>query len=78
MARDGSATLWDVATKRLGWIEVECSRCSRKGRYSLARLISERGAEARLTEFLDEITAECPRHQATTIHDRCAARFVGL
>lgn len=78
MPRDGSATLWDVATTRLGWIEVECSRCSRKGRYSLSRLIAERGAEARLTEFLEEITAECPQRQATAIYDRCAARFVGL
>lgn len=78
MAKDGSATLWDVAVKRLGAIEVECPRCSRKGRYSLGRLLSERGAESRLTEFLDEITAECPRRQATAIHDRCAAQFVGL
>ena len=78
MARDGAATLWDVAVKRLGVIEIECSRCNRKGRYALARLISERGADGRLTDLLDEISADCPHRQATAIHDRCAARFVGL
>ena len=41
--------------------------------YSLARLISERGRDAKLIDWLDELTAECPKKIADNMNDlRCA------
>ncbi len=71
MPRDGSLLLSDLAADRLG---VACERCGRRGSYSVARLMRERG-DVRLTDFLDELTAGCPRQKAFGLHDRCGARF---
>jgi hypothetical protein len=71
MARDGSATLSDLAGGRLN---VVCDRCGRRGSYSVARLMRERG-DLRLTDFLSEVAADCPRRGSLGLYDRCGARF---
>jgi hypothetical protein len=35
--------------------------CSRAGRYVLRRLIEQHGRDATIVDWLDEITADCPR-----------------
>jgi hypothetical protein len=71
MPRSGSVTLSDLASPRL---EVVCEKCDRHGSYSVARLWRERG-DMRLTDFLGELTADCPRKRSIGWHDRWPARF---
>jgi hypothetical protein len=42
---------------RLDVLRVECPTCGRQGRYHVARLLKELGADARLTDWLHERTA---------------------
>ena len=62
-------------------VRIACSRCSRKGQYRLVRLAERYGAEARLTDVLAKLSANCPhadtaQHQG--IHDRCGALYRDL
>jgi hypothetical protein len=44
------------------------------GRYIVARLIRRRGRDAKLIDWLDELTAECPKKQACNMSDPCGAK----
>jgi hypothetical protein len=50
-------------------LSIECERCGRFGRYTIARLMEKYG-DARLPELL-YILADCPKARAFSIHDRC-------
>jgi hypothetical protein len=41
-------------------------------------LIEERGRNAKLIDWLDEITADCPKKQAHNMNDPCGARCPDL
>jgi hypothetical protein len=56
MPRNGSQTLADIKEARL---RFECTKCPRKGSYSVRRLWETRG-DIMLTHFLAEITADRP------------------
>ena len=45
------------------------------GRYRLDRLIKERGRNAKLIDWLGEITADCPKKIAHNMNDSCGARY---
>jgi hypothetical protein len=51
-----------------------CARCQRKGRYSVAGLISKHG-DARLTDLRDFLTAGRPRRARKSIDAQCQAVF---
>lgn len=73
---NGSIDLGDVAA-RASHIEVACSRCERKGRYQLARLVHTLGADFPMTNLGAEL-APCP-HRAEVAHNkRCDVYFPGL
>ena len=40
----------------------------------LNRLIERRRRDAKLVDWLDELTADCPKKQARNMSDRCGAR----
>ena len=67
MPREGAIILLDV-------LNVERDQCDRRGRYHLRRLIERFGIDAKLFEWSDEITADCPRKQARNLKDLCGAR----
>ena len=71
MPRAGSRTLSDLESERLG---VTCEKCGRRGSYAVARLISRHG-DLRLTDLIDQLTDDCPRKKALSLHDRCDALF---
>jgi hypothetical protein len=71
MPRDGAQTLSDLTAPRL---TIACGQCGRRGSYSVARLIEQRG-DARLTDFLHEVTVDCQCKNAIGLHNRCGARF---
>jgi hypothetical protein len=43
------------------------------GRYHLHRLIERYGVDAKLFDWSDEITADCPRKQAQNLNEQCGA-----
>ena len=77
MPRDGAIIFGDLIGK-LDVLYVHCEKCSRAGRYRLDRLIKERSRDATLIDWLDEITADCPKQIAHNMNDPCGARFPDL
>jgi hypothetical protein len=77
MPRDGAIIFRDLVGK-LGVLNVQCDKCGQRGRYTLARLIARYGLDAKLFEWSDEITADCPRKQAKNLNDQCGARCPDL
>jgi hypothetical protein len=71
MPRSGAVTLSDLIDPTL---TVACARCQRKGRYSVARLMSKHG-DARLTDLRTFLTADCPQRARKSIDARCQALF---
>ena len=58
---------------KLDVLHVHCPKCSRAGRYRVQHLIEQRERNSKLIDWLDEITADCPKK-----HDPCGARFPDL
>ena len=73
MPRD-SATIFSDLIGKLDVLRVSCDKCGRDGCYGLGRLIEKRGRDAKLTDWLDELTAECPKKIALNMNDPCGAR----
>ena len=73
MPRDGAIILSDLIGK-LDLLRVACDKCGRDGCYGLHRLIEKRGRNAKLIDWLDELTAECPKKIARNVSDPCGAR----
>ena len=77
MPRDGAIIFGDLIGK-LDVLHVACDKCGRKGCYAVARLIEQRGRDAKVIDWRDEITADCPKKQAGNMSDQCAARCPDL
>lgn len=63
---------------KLDMLNVACEKCGRAGRYRLNHLIEKRGRDAKIVDWLDEITADCPKKAARNWGDQCAARCPDL
>ena len=70
-------TFGDLVGK-LTVLRVEFSKCGGFGRYSLRKLIEERGRDVRILDWLPESTADCPRKRAANLSDQCHARCPDL
>ena len=70
----GAVTLGDIAG-RITMLEVACSRCERRGRYRVARLIEQHGADRGLPELCTILAADCPRMIAAEARDPCGVYF---
>jgi hypothetical protein len=73
MPRDGGIIFADLIGK-LDVLRVTYNKCGRDGCYGLARLIDKRGRDAKVIDWLAELTADCPKKQARNMSDRCGAR----
>jgi hypothetical protein len=58
MPRDGAIIFSDLIGK-LDVLRVPCDKCGRAGRYRLDLLIQDRGRNAKVIDWLDELTADC-------------------
>ena len=67
------ATIFGDLIGKLDVLRVECSKCDRAGRYRLDRLIDERGRDAKMIDWLRELTADCPKKIAHNWNDQCGA-----
>jgi hypothetical protein len=72
-----SFTFGDLIGK-LGVLAVACEKCGRAGRYAVRRLIEQHGRDAKLIDWKDDITADCPRRKTANYSDQCAARCPDL
>ena len=77
MPRDGATTFGDIQGK-LPVLRVNCGKCPREGRYIVQRLIRAHGVNAKVIDWLDVITAECPKKSAHSMNDQCGARCPDL
>jgi hypothetical protein len=58
---------------KLDVLRVECAQCNRAGRYSVSKLVTERGPNARLTDWLSERTRDCPQKNQAGVVRACDA-----
>jgi hypothetical protein len=77
MPRDGAIIFRDIVGK-LTVLRITCDKCGRSGQYRVERLIIRYGIDAKLFDWSDEITADCPRRQARNLNDQCGARCPDL
>jgi hypothetical protein len=77
MPREGAIFFRDLVGK-LDALNVECTKCGRRRRYRLDRLIERYSIDAKLFDWTDEVTADCPRKQAMNLNDICGARCPGV
>ena len=73
MPRDGAIIFSDLIGK-LDLFRVRCEKCGRDGCDGLSRLIEKRGRDGKVIDWLDELTADCPKKQARNMNDPCAAK----
>jgi len=77
MPRDGSLTPTDLVGK-LNVLRVECSKCPGRGRYRVERLALDLGWDGKLTDWLAEVAAGCPRKLANSYSDACGVHCPDL
>jgi hypothetical protein len=73
MPRNGALIVSDLFGK-LTMLRIECDKCGRKGRCRLSSLRPDK----LLTDFLFELTNDCPRRKADSFANQCGARFPDL
>lgn len=72
---NGSFTLGTVAA-RANRIDVACSRCERRGQYSLSRLVAKLGKDLPMTDLAKHV-ADCPNMNSPA-WERCDVYYPGL
>jgi hypothetical protein len=77
MSKDGALQFRDIAGK-LTMLRVECEKCGRRGQYQVDKLIARYGLDAKLFDFSEEITKDCPRKIENKLNDLCGARCPDL
>jgi hypothetical protein len=75
MPRDGALILDDV---RAPVLSVVCEPCGRRERYDVQRLIKQHGWDAKLTDLLLALVADCPKRRSVVVYNRCKAVFEKL
>ena len=58
---------------RVPVLSVVCEPCGRRERYDVERLARQCGWDAKLTDLLPALVADCPKRRA--VSDRCKAGF---
>jgi hypothetical protein len=53
---------------KLDVLRVECSRCQRKGRYRVAKLIEKYGRRADMMKRREQLNGDCPKRDPHELH----------
>jgi len=61
MART-NLTFGDLAGK-LHTLSIECTRCERKGRYNVAKLITQYGQRGNMSKWVFDLKGDCPKRE---------------
>jgi hypothetical protein len=75
--RPGVAMLGDIAD-RLPMLDVACSKRDRRGRLSVAKLITQHGADMRLPDLREILAGDYPRARSSSVVDRCGVHYPQL
>ena len=73
MPRDGAIIFGDIELK-LPVLRLICSKCPRQGHYIVKRLIGAHGRNTKVVDWVDVITADCPKRIANNVNDQCRVR----
>jgi hypothetical protein len=65
MTKHTYMTFGDLEGK-LDLLRVECTRCPRKGRYSVVKLIAKYGRRANMMKWKEALNGDCPRREPPT------------
>jgi len=76
--RGGAWLLADLVAAGYRQIDVACTKCDRRGRVSVARLLTEYGPDKALPDLRGLIAVGCPRLQSRSITDLCGVMFPTL
>ena len=63
-------TFGDIEGK-LDVLRVECTRCDRKGRYSVVKLIAKHGRRGNMMKWKEQLNGDCPKRDAYSMLERC-------
>jgi hypothetical protein len=63
-------TFGDIAGK-LHMLRIECTRCARRGQYSVAKLIAQHGHRGNMSKWVSDLRGDCPKRTAGHLHERC-------
>jgi len=63
-------TFGDIDGK-LDVLNVECTRCPRRGRYNVAKLIERYWRKGNMTKGTSDPKGDCPKPDAHDLRDRC-------
>jgi hypothetical protein len=63
-------TFGDVAGK-LHMLPIECTRCTRKGQYSVAKLLAQHGYRGNMSKWVSDLRGDGPKRNAAQLHERC-------
>jgi hypothetical protein len=55
---------------KLDVLRVECTKCDRKGRYHVHKLIEKYGRNGNMSKWTEQLNGDCPKRDAR-LHDRC-------
>ena len=55
---------------KLDVLRVECTRCKRKSRHSVAKLIAQHGRRGNVTKWVTDLKGDCPKRDALQLHER--------
>ena len=58
--------IFDDIEGKLDVLCVECTKCARRGRYHVHKLIEKYGRKANTMKWKEQLNDNCPR-----LHDRC-------
>jgi hypothetical protein len=63
-------TFGDIAGK-LHILRIECTRCARRGQYSVAKLIAQHSHRGKMSKWVSGLRGDCPKRNAPQLHERC-------
>jgi hypothetical protein len=49
---------------KLDVLRVECAKCDRKGRYSVAKLIAKHSRKGNMSAWVSDLKGDCPKRDA--------------
>jgi hypothetical protein len=56
---------------KLTMLRVECTRCARKGRYNVVKLIAQYGRYGNMTKWMSDLSGDCPKRNHPQTPQRC-------
>ena len=63
---------------KLDVLRVECSKCARKGRYHVHKLIAKYGRSGNMMKWKEQLNGDSPKRDAHSLHERCDLRCPDL